>query len=180
MAEKKMTKKEKTERFNELSELKKTQDLTPAEQEEFEVLYVELNQEAPEDKDSQEPIKPVDEAKVRAELAAREKALADKEKALKEKEAAIKKHELELNGPTPETYKVPKGQEHLLHLKISRGYRFDAMTGKPCNERFVQTFNKSEWNNLKKTIDYWPCNVEAILYDPFGDAEEVLKDKIQK
>lgn len=71
-------------------------------------------------------------------------------------------------------YKVPKGTEKLVHVKLSTGNRFDPKTGKEVNEPVPQMFNYGEWELFKKNYKLLGYTITEVLNDPFKDATPLI------
>ena len=73
--------------------------------------------------------------------------------------------------PQPSTeqtgYKPQPGTEHLVHLKIIRGHRFDENTGKELSTPYIQTFSYAEYQNFAKKASLIGYTIVEELYNPY-------------
>lgn len=74
-----------------------------------------------------------------------------------------------------EVYKVPKGEEKLVHLKIVNGRRFNPNTGKEESKPFIQKFTYGEFTVFKNTHSMLGYIVVEVLHDPFNEAHSLIK-----
>lgn len=75
------------------------------------------------------------------------------------------KEEPNTEVPSLNGYKVPIGEEDLVHVMITRGQRFDPNTGKEIIKPYLQKFGKREWNSLKEQMYKLGYKIE-LLYEP--------------
>lgn len=71
-------------------------------------------------------------------------------------------------------YTPAKGTEKLVHLSIIRGRRFNPMTGKEESMPYIQMFTYGEFQLFKKNADLLGYSVLKVLYDPYGEAKEMV------
>lgn len=100
--------------------------------------------------------------------------LVDVEEAYKEKLASIEEN------PAPEktteetteklAYKVPKGTEKLVHVRLIKGSRYNPHTGKLMTKPYMQMFNFGEWQLFKSNFQKLGYRIIEVLHDPYGDA----------
>lgn len=64
-------------------------------------------------------------------------------------------------------YKPQPGTEHLVHLKIIRGHRFDENTGKELSTPYIQTFSYAEYQNFAKKASLIGYTIVEELYNPY-------------
>lgn len=76
-----------------------------------------------------------------------------------------------------EAYKVDKGSEKMVHLRIVRGRRFNPNTGKEESVPYVQKFTYGEWSLFKANYKGLGYRITAVLHDPYGEAEEVFNSQ---
>ena len=74
-----------------------------------------------------------------------------------------------------EVYKVPKGEEKLVHLKIVNGRRFNPNTGKEESKPFIQKFTYGEFTVFKNSHSMLGYIVVEVLHDPFNEARNLIK-----
>lgn len=74
-----------------------------------------------------------------------------------------------------EVYKVPKGEEKLVHLKIVNGHRFNPNTGKEESKPFIQKFTYGEFTVFKNSHSMLGYIVVGVLHDPFNEALSLIK-----
>jgi hypothetical protein len=72
-------------------------------------------------------------------------------------------------------YKVPKGEEKLVHLKIVNGHRFNPSTGKEESKPFIQKFTYGEFTVFKNSYSMLGYIVVEVLHDPFNEAHVLIK-----
>ena len=73
----------------------------------------------------------------------------------------------EKSTETQSGYKPEPGTEHLVHLKIIRGHRYDENTGKELSTPYVQTFSYAEYQNFMKKASLIGYTVVEELYNPY-------------
>src|SRR5574344_2096273 len=78
--------------------------------------------------------------------------------------------QIELAGDET-SYKVPKGTEKMVHVKIGTGNRFDPKTGKEILQTVTQMFSYGEWQLFKKNYKLLGYTIYEALNDPFDDAK---------
>lgn len=66
-------------------------------------------------------------------------------------------------------FKPKKGEEKFLHIEISRGQRFDPLTGKEITKKEVQLFSYPEWQVFKNNYKVLGYRIHAVLHNPFKD-----------
>lgn len=79
------------------------------------------------------------------------------------------KEQIELaDDEVPTTgYKPQPGTEHLVHLSIIRGRRFDENTGKELSTPYVQKFTYGEYLNFIKRASLIGYTIVEELYNPY-------------
>lgn len=80
--------------------------------------------------------------------------------------------QIELASDEP-AYKVPKGTEKMVHVKIAHGNRFDPKTGKEINHPVAQMFTLGEWELFKKNYKLLGYTITEVMHDPKGDAKNL-------
>ena len=73
----------------------------------------------------------------------------------------------EKSTEAPSGYTPEPGTEHLVHLKIIRGHRYDENTGKELSTPYVQTFSYAEYQNFMKKASLIGYTVVEELYNPY-------------
>lgn len=68
----------------------------------------------------------------------------------------------------PKGYTPKPGTEHLVHLKIVRGARFDENTGKELSTPYVQMFTYGEYINFKKSAPLLGYTIMEEVYNPYN------------
>lgn len=61
----------------------------------------------------------------------------------------------------------PKGQEHLAHVKIVKGKRFNPETGDEISKPYIQTFTRSEFRVFEQAAERLGYKILEILHKPF-------------
>lgn len=74
-----------------------------------------------------------------------------------------------LGDDEPQGYVPEKGTEHLIHVRITRGKKFDENTGKEISKPYVQMFTYVEFKNFKEKADLIGYSIDEILYNPYKD-----------
>lgn len=64
-------------------------------------------------------------------------------------------------------YKPAPGSEHLVHLSIIRGRRFDENTGKELSTPYIQKFTYTEYLNFVKNAPLIGYTIVKELYNPY-------------
>lgn len=72
-------------------------------------------------------------------------------------------------------YIVPKGEEHLVHLSIVNGRRFNPNTGKEESKPTVQKFSYGEFVVFKNNCGLLGYTVVKVLHDPYNEAHKLIK-----
>lgn len=73
-------------------------------------------------------------------------------------------------------YSVAPGEENSVHLSIVKGRRFNPLTGKEESAPFTQIFSYPEWQLFKVNYKNLGYTVVAVLHDPYGEAEGLVKE----
>lgn len=71
-------------------------------------------------------------------------------------------------------YVPAKGTEKHVHVKLIRGRRYNAMTGKEVSRPYVQVFSYGEWQLFKKNHRSLGYIIVEALHDPYGDAAQLV------
>lgn len=71
-------------------------------------------------------------------------------------------------------YVPAKGTEKHVHVKLIRGRRYNAMTGKEVSRPYVQVFSFGEWQLFKKNHRSLGFIIVEALHDPYGDAAQLV------
>lgn len=71
-------------------------------------------------------------------------------------------------------YVPAKGTEKHVHVKLIRGRRYNAMTGKEVSKPYVQVFSFGEWQLFKKNHRSLGYIIVEALHDPYGDAAQLV------
>lgn len=66
-------------------------------------------------------------------------------------------------------YRPEPGTEHLVHLSIVRGRRFDENTGKELSTPYTQRFTYAEYLNFKKNASMIGYTIIKELWNPYKD-----------
>lgn len=66
-------------------------------------------------------------------------------------------------------YRPEPGTEHLVHLSIVRGRRFDENTGKELSTPYTQRFTYAEYLNFKKNATMIGYTIIEELWNPYKD-----------
>lgn len=72
-------------------------------------------------------------------------------------------------------YVVPKGEEHLVHLSIVNGRRFNPNTGKEESKPTIQKFSYGEFVAFKNNCGLLGYTVVNVLHDPYNEAHKLIK-----
>lgn len=81
----------------------------------------------------------------------------------------VKKPEApEKQAEAPKGYTPKPGTEHLVHLKIVRGARFDENTGKELSTPYMQMFTYGEYINFKKSAPLLGYTIVEEMYNPYN------------
>ena len=67
----------------------------------------------------------------------------------------------------PTGFVPPKGQEHLAHLKIVKGQRFNPETGAEISKPYIQTFTRSEYRVFESAAQRLGYKIVEVLHKPF-------------
>jgi len=62
-------------------------------------------------------------------------------------------------------FKVPKGEEDFVHVRISKGNRFDPNTGKELVKPSIKVYGKREWKSIEASMQSLGFQVE-VLHKP--------------
>lgn len=73
-----------------------------------------------------------------------------------------------------DAYVPEKGTEKHVHVRLIRGRRFNAMTGKEVSRPYVQVFTFGEWQLFKKNHRSLGYIIVEALHDPYGDAAQLV------
>lgn len=84
----------------------------------------------------------------------------------KEAQALEEQAENEITTEMP-SFIPPKGQEHLAHIKIVKGQRFNPNTGEELSTPYIQTFTKSEFRVFESAAQRLGYKIIEILHKPF-------------
>lgn len=82
----------------------------------------------------------------------------------KESDAKV---DTENSNASEHSFIPPKGQEHLAHVKIVKGQRFNPDTGAEISKPYVQTFTRSEYRVFESAAQRLGYKIVEILHKPF-------------
>lgn len=64
-------------------------------------------------------------------------------------------------------YKVPAGEEDMVHVMLVYGARFDSNTGKEISSPYLQKFTYNEWRLFQNNGLRLGYKVKEVLYNPY-------------
>lgn len=76
-----------------------------------------------------------------------------------------------------EGYTPAKGTENLIHLKLLKGNRYSAKTGKEINPPYKQVFTYSEWQVFKNNFKGLGYVITEVLHDPYNEAAQYVQEE---
>ena len=105
--------------------------------------------------------------------------LVDIEELIEKKESEATTEEStekkESEATTTDKYVPAKGTEKLVHLKISKGRRFDPESGKEITKPYVQTFTYGEWKLFQQNHKNIGFVIVETLHNPYESDEKTSK-----
>lgn len=91
--------------------------------------------------------------------------------------SAVRESNHEAAFPKP-AYIPKQGTEHLVHLLLQRGRRYNPNTGKEESTPFIQMFTYAEWQLFKNGHKRLGVLIKKVLHDPYGEAEvDIMEEK---
>ena len=75
---------------------------------------------------------------------------------------------------TESKYVPEPGTEKSVHVKLIKGRRYNANTGKEVSKPYIQVFTFGEWQLFKKNFKSLGYIITEVLHDPYNDAAALV------